>query len=429
MNQDHFNQELLEFLQASPSPFHCVENLLHKLQDSGFIYLNEGDDWHLEVHGRYVTTRDDGSLVAFVYGENDPATAKIHLVGAHTDSPCLKIKPEPDVHKASYNQIGVEVYGGVLLNPWFDRDLSIAGRVTYRDSAGLISNKLINFKRPVAIVPSLAIHLDREANSKRSINAQNHLYPILGVYNKDHPGKLRELVQNQLNIEHIDISCEQILDYDLCFYDCQQPALTGLNQEFITSARLDNLLSCFIGLKALLESAPNETTTMLACHDHEEVGSMSAGGAQGPYLDTVLHRLFEDRSARSRILSRSLMISADNAHAIHPNYLDKHDDNHQPVINGGPVIKFNANQRYATNSETAATFRNLCHLEGVPVQTIAMRNDMACGSTIGPISASELGISVVDIGVPQWAMHSIRETAGSKDSHYLFRVLKAFFNS
>ncbi|MFT5114676.1 MAG: aspartyl aminopeptidase [Parasphingorhabdus sp.] len=428
MNQQSFNQELFEFLQSSPTPFHCVENLITKLQNDGFTFLPESSHWNLERGGRYVTTRDNGSLVAFIFGDSDPDQGKLHLVGSHTDSPCLKIKPEPDISRAGYNQVGVEVYGGVLLNPWFDRDLSIAGRLTYLNSNGDIANALINFQQPIAIIPSLAIHLDREANNSRSINAQNHLYPVIGLAGDDSLS-LREHLSCQFNKEHENLNLEQILDYDLSFYDCQAPSLIGINGEFIASARLDNLLSCFIGLKALQNSSAGSTTTILACHDHEEVGSMSAGGAQGPFLDTVLHRLFPDRSERSRILSRSLMVSADNAHAVHPNFKEKHDSNHQPVLNGGPVIKFNANQRYATNSETAAMFRSFCHQAEVAVQTMAMRNDMACGSTIGPISASELGVSVVDIGVPQWAMHSIRETAGAKDSFDLYRVLQTFFNS
>ncbi len=429
MTQENFNHELLRFLHASPTPFHCVQNMVNILEDQGFVLLAEDDHWALRAGGRYMVTRGDGSLVAFIRGEDAPDRASLRIVGAHTDSPCLRIKPEADINRAGCNQVAVEVYGGVLLAPWFDRDLSIAGRVSYRDAGGGVASVLINFQRAVAVIPSLAIHLDREANKGREINAQNHVVPVVGLAAEDEEFAFRDAILAQIEDEYGAIDIDLLLDADLCFYDSQAPAITGLANEFIASARLDNLVSCFTALKSLESAAPAGATCMIACHDHEEVGSASISGADSPFLADVIARIVPEAEDRRRAIHRSLMISADNAHAHHPNYADKHDPNHQPVLNGGPVIKFNASQRYATSSETAALFRNLCIETGVPVQAMAMRNDMACGSTIGPISAARTGIPVVDVGIPQWAMHSVRETCGVRDPYYLYRVLQAFYGS
>lgn len=429
MSQENFNHELLRFLHQSPTPFHCVQNMVNALEEQGFVLLGEDEAWDLDPGGRYMTTRGDSSIAAFVLADGPGGMESLRIVGAHTDSPCLRIKPEPDVIRHGCRQLAVEVYGGALLNPWFDRDLSIAGRVSYRDTRGGVSSVLINFQRPVAMIPSLAIHLDREVNSKREVNAQLHLPPVIGLSGEDDEFSFRDSIIAQIEEEYGKIDIDLLLDFDLSLYDSQAPAIWGLDNEFISSARLDNLLSCFTGLRSLLAAEPAGATCVLICHDHEEVGSVSAAGADSPFLTDILDRILPDPQTRRRSIHRSLMISADNAHALHPNYADKHDPNHQPTLNGGPVIKFNANQRYATSSETAALFRNLCIEAGVPVQAMAMRNDMACGSTIGPISAGQTGIPVVDVGIPQWAMHSIRETAGVRDAYYLHRVLQAFYAS
>jgi aspartyl aminopeptidase len=428
MNTELFNRNLIRFLQHSPTPFHCVENMVNQLEENDFELLSEENPWHLHIGGRYMVTRNDSAIIAFVMGADDPDRAELRLVGAHTDSPCLKVKPEPDITNAGYRQIGVEIYGGALLAPWFDRDLSIAGRISYRDKRGGVSSVLINLVRPVASIPSLAIHLDREVNKNRSINPQTQVVPILGL-SESNDDSFRDIIMDQLAEEYGQLDIDLLLDYDLCLYDTQAPAFIGFKNELLASARLDNLLSCYTGLRAIENAEQGEHTSILACYDHEEVGSVSTSGAQSPFLSDVIDRIYPARETRSRAFNRSLMISADNAHAVHPNFIDKHDANHLPVINGGPVIKFNANQRYATSSETAALFRNLCIETGVPIQTIAMRNDMACGSTIGPISAAELGIPVVDVGIPQWAMHSIREMCGDKDAFYLYKVLQTFFKT
>lgn len=438
LNQE-FNRQLLAFIEQSPTPFHATQNIATALQDAGFEQLSESDDWSLSGGGRYYVTRNDSSIIAFILGVSTAGTsslleAGIRMVGAHTDSPTLMVKPQPEKIK-DYFQLGVEVYGGALLNPWFDRDLSIAGRVVYRDrQSNSLHKRLINFRRPVAYIPSLAIHLDRQANENRKVNPQTDIPPILFVASGDQCQDFRTLLARQLVSEYDDLGDRpdiDVLDYELCFYDTQAPAQIGLNNDFIVSARLDNLLSCFCGLQALLKTCAdnqNPQTCMLVCADHEEVGSASACGAQGPMLQTTLERIIPDSQARARVISRSLMISADNAHGVHPNYASQHDVNHAPVLNRGPVLKINANQRYATTSITGALFRQWCELEQVPLQSFVMRTDLACGSTIGPITATQIGVPTLDVGVPTFAMHSIRELAGSKDGYNLSRVMAACFN-
>lgn len=424
MDQQAFTRALINFLTSSPTPFHAVVKMAAQLANAGFERLRESDAWRTVPGGRYFTTRNDSSIIAWTMPNQNPLPERgLRMVGAHTDSPCLKIKPQPELHKQGYFQLGVEVYGGALLNPWFDRDLAIAGRVSYLNRSGDIAHGLIDFSRPVAIIPSLAIHLDREANKTRSINAQTYLPPILGQ-TEDQPD-FRTVLHRQLKADGVT-DAQEILDYELFFYDTQPPELIGVDNEFIASARLDNLLSCFVGLQAMLD-ANKEHGTLLVCNDHEEVGSTSAAGARGPMLRQMLERVLPEPEERNRTLSRSLLISADNAHGIHPNFADRHDDNHGPLLNQGPVIKLNANQHYASNSETSAIFRKLATDEGVPVQAFVVRSDMACGSTIGPLTAAETGVRTLDVGVPQLAMHSIREMAGVNDAFDLKGILRRFF--
>ena len=420
------SQGLLDFLHNSPSPFHATQSMCVALQAAGYIALDERETWQLEAQGRYYVTRNDSSIIAFKLGQHDPAVHGIRMVGAHTDSPCLKVKPQPELTAHSYWQLGVEVYGGVLLSPWFDRDLSLAGRVTFKHEQQLQSC-LIDFKQAIATIPSLAIHLNREANTGWAINAQTELPPILAQLQGEESQDFRSLLAEQLQREH-GIQDAEVLDYELCFYDSQPAAVIGLQQDFIAGARLDNLLSCYAGLTALLNS-DDQYSQVLVCTDHEEVGSNSACGADGPFLEQVLRRILISEDDFVRSVQHSLLISADNAHGIHPNYADKHDGKHGPLLNQGPVIKVNANQRYATNSETSSFFKLLCQQTKVPVQSFVTRSDMGCGSTIGPITAGQLGVQTIDIGVPTFAMHSIRELAGSKDLGYLVQVLQAFYNS
>jgi len=424
-----FNRGLLEFLDAAPTPFHAAEEMARQFSEAGFIRLFEADSWALQPGNNYFVLRNGSSIAAFSLGDQCSVEGGFRIVGAHTDSPCLKVKPTPELHSKGYFQLGVEVYGGALLNPWFDRDLSLAGRVVFRGEGDEIKSALIDYRRPLATIPSLAIHLDREANKSRSINSQRHLPPVL-MQVEAATTDFRELLLEQLLAQYPDSSATAIVDYELSFYDSQGAAIIGLAEDFIAGARLDNLLSCYIGLQAILSEAVQAQSrahsTVLICNDHEEVGSMSAAGAQGPMLSSILRRIVADETDYSRAMASSMLISADNAHGIHPNYVDKHDGNHGPLLNSGPVIKSNANQRYATDSETSALFRQLCQQVDEPVQCFVTRSDMACGSTIGPITASELGVKALDVGVPTFAMHSIRELAGSRDGYALMRILHAF---
>lgn len=419
-------QGLLDFIQQSPSPFHATQSIYQALQAAGYQALDERETWQIEPQGRYYITRNDSSIIAIQLGKQDPVEHGIRMVGAHTDSPCLKVKPQPESTLHGYWQLSVEVYGGVLLSPWFDRDLSLAGRVTFKKNEQLQS-RLINFTQAIATIPSLAIHLNREANTGWAINQQTELPPILAQLHGQDKKDFRELLAEQLQREH-GIEDAEVLDYELSFYDTQPPAVIGLNQDFISAARLDNLLSCYAGLQALLNS-DEQHTQVLVCTDHEEVGSNSSCGADGPFLEQVLRRILGNNEDFVRCVQNSLLVSADNAHGIHPNYADKHDDNHGPLLNQGPVIKVNANQRYATNCETSSFFKLICQQADVPVQSFVTRSDMGCGSTIGPITAGQLGVQTIDIGAATFAMHSIRELAGSQDLAYLISALQGFYNS
>jgi len=428
MNQQQFNTELCDFIARASTPFHAVAELSRHLETGGFKKLTEeGGVQELQPGGRYYLTRNDSSIIAFVCGRESPPVEGMRMVGAHTDSPCLMVKPSPEKLRNGYFQLGVQVYGGVLLNPWFDRDLSLAGRVSFECGDGQLRTALVDYREPVATIPSLAIHLDKEANTGRTVNPQTDVLPILFQQPGEEPADFRSLLKTRLLEEHPACNVQQVLDYELGFYDTQAPALIGLQREFIASARLDNLLSCFVGLQSLLLS-DGAASSLLVCNDHEEVGSLSAAGAQGPMLSSLLKRLAGSEQAYAELVERSLMISADNSHAIHPNFADKHDDNHGPLMNHGPVIKVNANQRYASNSETTGFFRMLAAAEKVPVQSFVVRSDMGCGSTIGPITAGGTGIRTIDVGAPTLGMHSIRETAGTRDAWDLSRVLRRFYN-
>ncbi len=432
MTEFDFNQQLLDFLNQSPTPFHATQTMLAAFTAQGYQQLNERDAWSLQPGGRYVVTRNGSSIIAFTL-PCDPIEQGFRMMGAHTDSPCLKVKSQPDQIGQGYLRLGVEMYGGAILNTWLDRDLSIAGRVSYQSSNGGIAHALVNFEHAVGIIPNLAIHLNREVNKGVAINTQTNLPVLLMQLPEQSEGNDQKTEGkpsfNQLLLEQLKkqgvVDVEQILEHECFLYDTQPAALLGIRGDFIASARLDNLLSCYIAMQSLL-SAPQEVSSLLVCNDHEEVGSVSASGAQGPFLQSVLKRIADSEERYQQMLAASMMVSCDNAHGIHPNYASYHDNNHAPLLNGGPVIKLNANQRYATNSETSAWFRLICQQVNVPVQSFIMRSDLACGSTIGPITAAELGVRTLDIGVPQFAMHSIREMAGSKDAHYLYMALQQF---
>ena len=425
-----FNAErltrLCDFLQQSPTPWHATQNMAQRLEQAGFTRLEETANWQLAPGKRYYVTRNDSSLIAFQLPAGK--LSSLRMLGAHTDSPGLRLKPNATQYSAGWMQLGVQVYGGVLLAPWFDRELGLAGRVHVRHADGRLESVLLNVAQPVAMIPSLAIHMDRDVNAGRTINPQTQMAPVLLQSNDL---ELNDLLAQWLEAQH-GLRAVDIVDFELGFYDVQPPALVGVRQELLASARLDNLLSCFVGLEALL-ACDGEQGALLVANDHEEVGSASACGAQGPFLGDVLKRLNGQVGGGSeesliQLIQSSLMISCDNAHALHPNFRDKHDERHGPAINGGPVIKVNASQRYATNSVTGALFRDVCREADVPVQSFVTRADMGCGSTIGPITATEVGVPTIDVGLPQWAMHSIRETSGTRDVEYLTRALVQFLN-
>lgn len=417
--------ELRKFIDASPTPFHAAENLAEIVEGAGFQRLSEKDDWLLTPGQGYYLMRSGSSFVAFIVGNDNESGLRV--LGAHTDSPCLKLKSQPEKLSCGYQQFGVEVYGGVLLAPWFDRDLSIAGKVTWQDKNRQLQNALVNFCRPLAVIPSLAIHLNREANSGVAINPELHMNPVW--CQTDARIDFRGFLKKHLRAQNQPV--DEILDFNLSFYDCQQAAIIGENQEFIAAARLDNLLSCFVCTTAIANSA-KEQGAIVICNDHEEVGSRSNIGAQGSMLSDVLERIEPDSLKRQKMLRHSVMLSVDNAHGVHPNFPAKHQNKNGPVLNGGPVIKFDAKQSYATNSESAALVRLLAAGEGaqkLPLQEYTTRADMACGSTIGPLTAARTGIPAVDLGVATFAMHSIRELAGVRDVHILHTLLQRFLDT
>ncbi len=427
MGMQAFNQLLFDFIDHSPTPFHAVASVRARLLQAGFIALQEDELWQLQAGHSYFVTRNDSSLIAFHYAHAQCVENGFRFLGAHSDSPCLKVKPNAEIRIKNYLKLGVEVYGGVLLNPWFDRDLSLAGRVVYEDSQARQQSCLIDFKRAIAIIPSLAIHLDREANQNRSVNAQKDILPLLAQISGD-TQNFEDILLSQIREQHAGLDVDKILDFELSFYDTQKAAYVGLNHDFFASARLDNLISCHVGLQALIDSGAQQNA-VLVINDHEEVGSQTAQGAQGTFLSSVLERICANQENMARSLARSMFISADNAHAIHPNFPDKHDANHGPLLNDGVVIKINANQRYATNSVTSGRFKQLANEAGCKTQSFVVRSDMGCGSTIGPLTAAGLGVQTVDVGVPTFAMHSIRETAGAKDSYDLYLIARLFFQA
>ena len=424
--------DLLSFIDRSPTPYHAVAESARRLEAAGYQALGEDEIWELGPGDQRYLVRHEGSLIAFQVGAVTPASGGFRIVGAHTDSPNLRIKPQPDIDADGYRQLGVEPYGGVLLHTWLDRDLSLAGRVTLRGEPEP-RTLLIDFARPLLRIPNLAIHLQRELNKKGlKLNAQQHMAPIFGL--GDLP-PLRELLVSELQVQNqIEIVASDVLAFDLMTYDVQPSVVSGLRGEFIHAARIDNLASCHAGLTALIgagSAALPQYTRVVALYDHEEVGSRSAQGAASPLLAAVLERsvcAFEggEPQGLERALSRSTLISVDMAHAVHPNYPDRHEPKHRPVIGRGPVIKTNANQSYASDAQTSGLFAALCDRLGIEPQHFVSRSDLGCGSTIGPITAARIGIRTVDVGSPMLSMHSCREMAGTADVKPMIDVLRTF---
>ncbi|MBM3223175.1 MAG: M18 family aminopeptidase [Candidatus Tectomicrobia bacterium] len=419
-------QHLVQFLAQSPSPFHCVAEMRRQLDAAGFVALAETDSWRCTPGMAYYVSRGDASLIAFRLGQQPASGTGLRLVGAHTDSPNLRLKPHLAKQNRGLLQLDVDVYGGVLLATWADRDLGLAGRVLL-DHAGAPQRRLLRIDKPLCRIANVAIHLNREVNDKGLVlNKHQHLAPLVAEWSG--AGTPEEAVQTLL-AETLQVEPEHIIGHDLCLYDLQPPTLGGAHDEFIFGARLDNQAMCHAALQAMLNATSADVTAVIALFDHEEVGSLSARGADGPFLDDVLGRICGPASDdRLRAYARSVMISADMAHAVHPNYADLHDVGHMPRLNGGPIIKTNYNLRYASDGESSAMFRALCRAHGVPYQEFVNRPDLACGTTIGPISAAKLGIRTVDVGNPMLSMHSIREMAGSHDPAAMTQVFTTFLS-
>lgn len=407
-----FVDRLTNFLDRSPTPWHAVANIAEHLERSGFIRLDERAAWCLEASATYFVVRSDGALVAW---RQPVDVVGWTIFGAHTDSPNLRVRPDPVLKKHGYFQLGLEVYGGVLLSTWFDRDLSLAGRVAIANE-GAVLTELVDFERPVGIIPNLAIHLDRDANKGRKINPQDELPLIISRAEKDAEMDFSEIIARELGRSAADISA-----FEICAYPIEESQVIGLEGEFLASARLDNLLSCFIVSEALTQNDAAEGT-MIVLNDHEEIGSVSTGGADGPFLESILRRATIS-SDFERVRVNSLMISIDNAHGVHPNYAAKHDESHRPLLNEGPVVKVNANHRYATTAITQGLIEQAAQRADVSLQYFSGRADLGCGSTIGPLTAGRLGIDTIDLGCAQFAMHSARETCGTKDPELMLKLL------
>jgi aspartyl aminopeptidase len=426
-----FSKELLNFIEESPSSFHTVESIRTSLISSGFTSLNPEETWSIVPKGKYFVTRNNSAIIAFVIGTEGPEKYGFHLIGTHTDSPTFRVKPQSEISVEGYLKLNVETYGGPILNTWLDRPLSLAGRVILRGASSYKPQiKLLRSEQSILVIPNLAIHMNRKVNEGVELNKQKDLLPLVTqIQDKlEKDGVLLEYLANTLQCAK-----EDIIDFDLFLYDTQKGCFVGLQQEFISCGRLDDLAMIHAGLSALLNAKTGLATQVLACFDHEECGSTSKQGAASPFLAHVLERILlaqeKGRESYFRALANSFFISADMAHALHPNAGEKHDPIHHPVLNKGPVIKYSANQSYTTDAESAAIFSSLCKSIEVPVQKFVNRSDERGGSTIGPITSTHLDFRAVDIGNPILAMHSVRELGGVKDHLAIMNVFKKFYES
>ncbi|MEV0574064.1 M18 family aminopeptidase [Streptomyces sp. NPDC050392] len=418
--------DLLSFIRASPSPYHAVASAAQRLEKAGFRELRGTDDWAGTTGGSFVVR--GGALIAWYAPEGVPAHTPFRIIGTHTDSPNLRIKPAPDNGSAGWRQVAVEIYGGVPLNTWLDRDLGISGRLALRGSGGRTESRLVQIDEPLLRVPQLAIHLDRSVNDGLALDRQRHIAPVWSLGEPDEGALLRRVAAAA------EADPDEVLGWDLMLHDIQPPGYLGAEREFLVSSRLDNLVSVHAGVTALVAAsgAAGEPAfiPVLAAFDHEEVGSGSDTGAQSPLLEHVLSRSVTARGGSSedwpRALAGAFCVSADMAHAVHPNYAERHDPGHRPLPNGGPTVKVNVNQRYATDSTGIAVFATACERAGAPWQPFVSNNAMPCGTSIGPLTAARLGVQTVDVGVPGLSMHSARELCGSDDPGYLAAILGAF---
>jgi len=425
--------DLLEYLDASPSPWHAVDEAVRRLEGAGFQRLGEEETWALEPGRGYYLARGGSSLAAFVAGTATPAEGGFHIVGAHTDSPGLRVKPQGEHAKGGLVRVGVEIYGGPILASWADRELGLAGRLVLRGGDGGLEEQSVAVQRPLLRLANAAIHLNREVNNKGLLLDKQEEIPLLLA--QAEAGLPDGRILRELLAYEVEVDAGRILGFDLCAWDLQEAGTWGADDEFIASGRLDNLAMCHAGLSALLQAAqgvaPPASTPVLLLFDHEEVGSQSAMGADGSFLPDVLERIHEARGGGRagflRACARSFLVSADMAHALHPNYMRLHEPQHHVFLNQGPVIKLNSNLRYTTDGASLARFTTICERAQVPAQTYVHRTDLPCGTTIGPLASSRLGIRAVDVGNPMLSMHSVRESAGAADPLFMNRALAAFF--
>ena len=430
--EKQYAKELIEFIHESPTNFHAVANAKKELLSNGFKQLFSGEAWQIEKGGKYFVTKNHSSLFAFEIGSGEIAEDGFKIVCAHSDSPTFRIKPNAEMPVAGkYLKLNTEVYGGPIMYTWFDRPLSMAGRVMLRSLNPLKpATQFVNFKRPLMVIPHIAIHFNRAVNDQGNpLSKQKDMLPVIAMIN-DTFEKDDYLVK--LIAEEMGVSPEDILDFDLTLYEYEKGGLVGVNEEFISSGKLDELAMAHAGLKAFVASEKCRKTKVLAIFDNEEVGSGTKQGAGSPILRTIVERIVFGLGGKPedlyRAIHNSFMISADMAHALHPNYVEKHDPTNHPVMNGGPVIKFNANQKYVTDGDSAAVFETICKMAGVPCQKFVNHSDMAGGSTLGNILLSQMEMRGVDIGNPMWAMHSVRETGGVLDHAYVIKAFTTFYN-
>lgn len=419
--------ELLKFIEESPSPFHAVENLKNMALQAGFVELKEAEDWELVPGGSYFVTRNDSSIAAFQVPVNfskEMQDAAFHIVAAHSDSPTFKIKENPEMKvEEQYVKLNTEKYGGMIMSTWFDRALSVAGRITVKENGKIVSRP-VNVKQDICVIPSLAIHMNRDANKGTEFNAQTDMLPLFSQ-TKDADGFM-DVVAKAAGVQK-----DEILAHDLFLYVRENGKTIGSGEEYILSPRLDDLQCAYAAMRAMTESKPNNNINLCVIFDNEEVGSGTRQGADSTFLSDILIRIQEkfglSDSRLRQMITKGLLISADNAHAVHPNHPEKADPTNRPYLNGGIVIKYHGSQKYTTDAFTAAALKDLCKEADVPVQTYANRSDIPGGSTLGNISTAHVSIPSVDIGLPQLAMHSAMETAGSKDTAYAISLLKTFF--
>ncbi len=430
MNKEtKFAQDLIDFIYQSPSPFHVVQNLRKTLVSQGFDELDLREGWQIKKDGRYFVTRNGTALIAFVVGQGQVEKDGFRLVGGHTDAPTFRIKPAPEMVENGYLKLNTEVYGGPILNTWLDRPLGLAGRVTLKsDDIFYPESRLVNINRPIMIIPNLAIHMNRKVNEGIELNKQKDMLPMVTLIDEQFEKNdfLLKLLARELSVNP-----EKIVDFDLYLYEYERGDIIGLNNEFISCGKLDDLAMVYTGIQGLIQTPVNQSTNVMVCFDNEEVGSQTKQGAGSPMLRTVLERIVyglgKEKEDFFRAIYSSFMISADMAHAVHPNLPEKHDPVIKPRINQGPVIKINANQAYTTDSDSDTVFELICQKADVPVQKFVNRSDARGGSTIGPISSGQLDIRSLDIGNPMLAMHSIRELGGVMDQWYLLKALKVYF--